>query len=336
MRGRWLSSLTWGYAALILVVLGLIRGVGNAWWFGTLLLFMPRWLFFIPLVALAVASGLKRCFWHWVLQGVTAAIVAGPLMGLCVPVQQLWERPPVGERLRVASYNLGLEPIQTGALKRWIEEQNLDVVCFQEGGSDTHKLRPELPEGWILSERSFVATRLPVVATFPQVFYDSESGRRYGGLMERLRLRTPLGREFIVASIHVPTVREGIEGFFSKGDRVGVALHTEWWTNQLSKILTTMSDSGDVPLLIGGDFNMPSDDSTMAALHTSFRFAFEDAGLGYGFTRPSRHPWVRIDHILTDPQWYVAACRVGPDFGSDHLPVFAEVVLSPNLARPVR
>ena len=42
---------------------------------------------------------------------------------------------------------------------------------------------------------------------------------------------------------------------------------------------------------------------------------------------PGAVSWVRIDHILTTPDWSIAECRVGPDLGSDHLPVMAEVVL---------
>jgi vancomycin resistance protein VanJ len=79
--------------------------------------------------------------------------------------------------------------------------------------------------------------------------------------------------------------------------------------------------------VMAGDFNMPADDSTMASLRSLFRFAFEDAGWGYGYTRPSAAPWFRIDHVVTSPEWRVARCRVGPDFGSDHLPLIAELVL---------
>ena len=58
-----------------------------------------------------------------------------------------------------------------------------------------------------------------------------------------------------------------------------------------------------------------------------YRFAFEDAGWGYGYTRPADLPWFRIDHIVASPEWRVTECRVGPDFGSDHLPLIAELVL---------
>jgi endonuclease/exonuclease/phosphatase family metal-dependent hydrolase len=107
-------------------------------------------------------------------------------------------------------------------------------------------------------------------------------------------------------------------------------MHAAWWGREIERMLSALAEAHDLPMVVGGDFNMPSDDSTMAALRANFRFAFEDAGWGYGYTRPARLPWVRIDHILAGPEWYAVACRVGPDFGSDHLPVFAELELAPK------
>jgi vancomycin resistance protein VanJ len=326
-RGRYLLAASWAYAVVMLAVIGLIHGVGDSWWWVPVLLFMPRWLLLGPVGVLAVLSGLRGCPRHWVLQAATAAVVAGPLMGASAAVHQLWERPPLGERVRIATFNLGLRPILVGDLRRWIEAQKLDVICFQEGGTESDRLDPELPEGWHLSPKGHIATRLPVDAELPPLPHDWKPGRFYTAHMERVRLRTPSGRGFVVASVHLPTLREGIEGLLKTGGRAEMTRHTAWWGHEMARILAALATTSDVPLLIAGDFNMPADDSTMAALRSSFRFAFEEAGWGYGYTRPAQHPWVRIDHILTGPQWYVSSCRVGPDFGSDHLPVLAEVVL---------
>src|SRR5207245_227724 len=141
-------------------------------------------------------------------------------------------------------------------------------------------------------------------------------------------------REFIVASVHLPTLRPGFQRFLDRRETSGLRLHTAWWGRETSRALAALAETGDLPILIGGDFNMPADDVTMAALRATFRFAFEDAGWGYGYTRPARYPWVRIDHILATPEWSVTACRVGPDLGSDHLPLMAEAVLPPRPTEP--
>src|SRR5262245_15076796 len=56
----WAAVSTWTYAALVLTMLGLIRWVGEGWWGVTVLLFIPRWVFLVPIAVLALASALPR------------------------------------------------------------------------------------------------------------------------------------------------------------------------------------------------------------------------------------------------------------------------------------
>ena len=121
---------------------------------------------------------------------------------------------------------------------------------------------------------------------------------------------------------------------FLPGDVAGLSLHVDWWKHELDRVAAALSTGGGAPVLAAGDFNMPPDDSTMVALRSAFRFAFEEGGWGYGYTRPTRCPWFRIDHILASPEWQVTRCWVGPDFGSDHLPLLADVVLPAGPAPP--
>ena len=41
--------------------------------------------------------------------------------------------------------------------------------------------------------------------------------------------------------------------------------------------------------------------------------AFDEAGWGYGYSRPASHPWVRIDHVIASRDWTFTRSRVGPD-----------------------
>ncbi len=84
-----------------------------------------------------------------------------------------------------------------------------------------------------------------------------------------------------------------------------------------------------MPVLVAGDFNGGPDASELATLRDSgqFQSAFDVAGLGWGYTRPSSLPWARIDHILASPGWTVTSCWVGPSFGSDHKSLIADVAL---------
>jgi vancomycin resistance protein VanJ len=113
----------------------------------------------------------------------------------------------------------------------------------------------------------------------------------------------------------------------------GLKLHIDWWAGELGRVAGLLAETGHTPLLVAGDFNMPSDNSSMASLRSFLRFGFEEVGWGYGYTKPSSAPWFRIDHILASPHWTFSRCWVGPDLGSDHLPILAELVL-PEPDRP--
>lgn len=332
-RGRDLRAAAWAYAALVFTLLVLIRWVGKSWWGVAVLVFLPRWIFLAPVLVLAVASGFRRCPWHWAVQGATALVVAGPLMGLCLPVSQLWTKPPEGgQRVRVVTFNMGEEPLPTAALRDWLARESVDVVCLQEGRRLAGETRALLGVGWHVSREGSIASRWPIVWEMPAYPETVASGERWTGKLELVRLRTPSGVELAAASAHLPTLRYGMSRFFT-ADVAGGRRHLDWWGNEISRMLSAVARSNDLPLILAGDFNMPADDSTMAGLRAHFRFAFEEAGWGYGYTRPARLPWIRIDHVLAGPEWTVTRCRVGPNLGSDHLPVLAELVSTPAPSR---
>ena len=54
--------------------------------------------------------------------------------------------------------------------------------------------------------------------------------------------------------------------------------------------------------------------------------AFSEAGRGWGYTFIGAKTTVRIDHVLISKGWHRAACRVGPNVGSPHRPVIADLV----------
>ena len=74
------------YALAVAAVWGLIHFGGDRWWFATVMLFAPRWLYALPLVALLPWIPLVGLRAYWPLLP-AAAILVGPIMGLCIPWQ---------------------------------------------------------------------------------------------------------------------------------------------------------------------------------------------------------------------------------------------------------
>jgi endonuclease/exonuclease/phosphatase (EEP) superfamily protein YafD len=333
--GRLSGLFTGVWAFLVLLDLALIRCVGDRWWGVTVLLFLPRWLFLAPLPVLALASGFARQRVQWLLHGAVAAVVAGPLMGLSVPIHRLWAPRVEGTCVRIMTLNRGTDPLDIDRLIALIEHERIDAICFQE---IDHRLNRRLEaylaaQGWYRDRRGYVASRYPIVDEVPLTPRDQGASLRYPVTVIRVRVKAPGGVEFGLVSVHMPTLRFGLYRLLEQ-DVAGLEQHVAWWDRQARRLKDALDEMRAIPVLVGGDFNVPPDHTSMAALGTTYRFAFEEAGWGYGYTRPAHYAWFRIDHILASPQWVFSRSWVGPDVGSDHLPLLAEAVLPTGQPAP--
>lgn len=315
---------------LVLMSVSLAQwGIGSAWWPGFVLSISPRVIFLVPLVPLAV--------WTWrakrpaigALIAAEALFVAGPLMGFVVPWSRLTARAE-GPSIRIMTFNRGgSRGIETTDFLRYLERQKIDVVCFQEFVRDPLLDRVLKERGWQSNSFGTIATRLPILEDYPRSTERNDPTPHYTAVINRVRVRGPDSREFIVGCLHMPTPRRAINHLLSL-DVTRIGPFTRWWGEELIRMIEYVGEMGDLPILIGGDFNGGPDSSELAALRDSgqFQSAFDVAGLGWGYTRPSSFPWARIDHILASPAWSVTSCWVGPSFGSDHKSLIADVSLS--------
>jgi vancomycin resistance protein VanJ len=87
------------------------------------------------------------------------------------------------------------------------------------------------------------------------------------------------------------------------------------------------------PTLLIGDFNTSDQSESYRQLtEAGLRDAFREAGWGFGLTFPasganiSLPPLVRIDYIWYTPDFRAMRAWTGPDAGSDHLPVMAQLI----------
>jgi vancomycin resistance protein VanJ len=94
--------------------------------------------------------------------------------------------------------------------------------------------------------------------------------------------------------------------------------------------VTRMAREGE-PSIVMGDFNLVDQDDNYRLLkEAGLRDAFRVAGWGLGATWPAGGvgplwPVVRVDYVWYTPQFHATRALVGPDAGSDHLPVLAEL-----------
>ena len=78
------------------------------------------------------------------------------------------------------------------------------------------------------------------------------------------------------------------------------------------------------PILVAGDFNVTVEHPLYRRDWAGYTNAFSETRWGLGHTMFTRRIGLRIDHVLTGPNWRPERCEVGPEVGSAHRPVVAE------------
>ncbi len=161
-----------------------------------------------------------------------------------------------------------------------------------------------------------------------------------------VRIDAPEG-PFVLHDVHLSTPRYGFlkltwRSFLDGSGPRSIESYTERRLAEALRVrayvdkIDAKSEGGPVfPAVVAGDFNTPCVSRLYRAAWPGFTNAFNDAGLGFGYTAPCtnhRHwfddvPWVRIDHILADDRWSVSACDVGRSKGSDHRLIWAVLSL---------
>jgi hypothetical protein len=92
------------------------------------------------------------------------------------------------------------------------------------------------------------------------------------------------------------------------------------------KTMAGMAEREQGPVVILGDTNLPTLSPIRHTYLSRFRDGFAEAGIGFGYTYPSKVPWMRIDLMLSSPHLAFTSFGIGKTRVSDHRCIFAELV----------
>jgi len=300
---------------------------GDRWWFSTLILFGPRWLCALPLALLGPLAGLMR---RRMLAPLAAAplLVFGPIMGFCLP----WARlaTPGRSAIRVLTCNVKGHCNDNPALDELIRDTAPDIVTLQ---GCSHPVRVKWPEGWhaIQQGELLIASRYPL-----REVQSVQKGNRVPILS--CVVATP-EREIAFSTLHPLSPHRGIDRVLdhrtilrpSQSGQLAEEIEDRW--RDAEQATRCLADGGESKI-IAGDLNLPPESAIYRRFWAGYRNAFSEAGLGFGYTEWPRMRKVRfgirIDHILSSSDWRPRRCWVGPDVGSDHLPLIADLVWVPS------
>lgn len=325
-----LSYSVWCYFIATLLALALLYLGGDRWWPGTLLLFGPRWMLALPLIPLLLLAlwRRRRLLVPLLLGGF---IVGWPFMGL----RWSFFAPKLeeGAGIRVLTCNVRTGIFNSQLLSDLIRTKNVDLVALQECPPS---VQLNLPPGWQKAQ----AGQLMVISKFPIQAFATIQAQHPPHIWPRdcllsCLVTTPQGK-LIFYSVHLPSPRYGLQHVLDR--KTGINLQkaellvseTRNRVNAARTVRNTLK-TGEMPFVLAGDFNTPVESSIYQEVWADLQNAFSMAGRGYGWSfldSVSSIPInVRLDQILTGNGAVPLACEVGPDVGSDHRPVIADILI---------
>ncbi len=344
---RWLTA---GHVVGVAALWSMIWQVSETWWGGSVLTFLPRTPWLIPGMLLMLLGMLVRSKTFWV-NLVTCLFVSVSILGFNVP-QQMLATLTAGttsthdasvHSLRVVSANVQhFEPDFT-LLLREIRTARPDVVALQEASRPPQALSEQFRDWYSVKVNSFwVGSKWPVRLIGR---CDSDVYERVTAIV--VEVDAPFGK-FLVGDLHLMTARKSLVHLKPRAvltgagpERVTTALvERAEEARQTRAIISELS--GDLPLIVCGDFNMPTSSSIYRESFGDLANAFEQTSWGCGYTAPCRPirfwptnvPWQRIDHILANQHWNIVESHIGQRDGSDHRLIAATLRWKENAVTP--
>jgi vancomycin resistance protein VanJ len=322
-RHRALVTLCLAYLLAVAGIWLALRLTGDRWWFGTLLMLVPRWPYALPLAVLWPWALVTRRVGLWVVLATATAVVLVPILGF---------RPALpgseSERgdLRLLTCNIHRQHVDAEGFATYIASVEPDVIALQGWSSINEDIM--FGEGEWHTHREgelFVASRFPIESVTP-INLDDGSGLPGGelGVAAIVELQTALGPIHLI-NVHLASPHASLLTLTSdKGRKLADNIERRW---RESGLVRSAADRLHGPLLLAGDFNT-TDDSPIFREHWSdFVDAFDARGSGFGYTYVNDHTQIRIDHILVDSSWETRRCWLGPNVGSPHRPLLADLMV---------
>ena len=323
---RWTLRLTVAYFLLI--------PLSVAWYwldtedraFTSLFLYSPRWLLVLPLIALVALAILARSRWAFGIGLITGIGILGPLMGGRIGISTWPEPPPAYARYRVMTWNAGNAGSSgsINAFRSLQDESQPDIIVLQECPSEVRE--SDFPNGWTVMSGGH---GLRVASRFRGRHEETLGGTSLvlPGSAGRYIIETPDGL-ITIYNLHLPTPRPGIEAAMqSKFLKFGELKTVLELQAKSSKTVREWIRDPQGLFLIAGDFNLPVESRLYRRDWGGFQNAFSEVGCGWGGTKTTKWHSVRIDHILSGSSFHIRRCFVGPDLGSDHRPLIADMTL---------
>jgi endonuclease/exonuclease/phosphatase (EEP) superfamily protein YafD len=307
--------------ASLLVAATLASFLGALWWgFELLAHLRPQWAA-LSLLLLAIALAF-RAF-------AAAALCLACLLAHVLPLAPylLSRHTPsaTAPTLRVLTANLHGRSADMARFAALIAREQPDVVVLTE-----------VP-------RNFASVAAGLTPSYPHVIM-GQIGAFEMTLLSRWTIKRPrieraAGQNFPVVSAEVcsPVASAGCATVIGLHGARPYRRNVRLRNAQLALAVRVAAARGDEPVILVGDLNLTPWAPTFAALLEAANLRDASIVRGLTATWPTRYAafGLLIDHVLVNPKVSVLGSRVGPDIGSDHLPVIADLAFQAPFVPPV-
>jgi len=328
--------ITFFYVLLLAALLASLHWLGERNWVLSILLYLPGYLFFLPLAVLTpicLYSRPKLCFWH-----------LGCVFFTLFFYQTFRWSPahaPKGATLTVLTNNIANN--NNRSLRPFIQAENPDVIAIEDATNRAGSYARQFPDRFVEGCDQFV-----LISKFPII--SASAVQQPGWLGRPVAARYEIsvnGESIVIYTIHMPTPRPDFaklrgfgllrEIFNETGNRKlrdGRSYREAMEARiELARQLAGRFSEEKLPFLLAGDFNMPDHGFIYHLFSSRFTDAFANSGRGWGLTFPGfgSHefkmpgPWLRIDYIFAGKGWKPVDCRTEPDRRSKHRAVVARL-----------
>jgi vancomycin resistance protein VanJ len=325
------------YPAALIVTAMVMRLIGEGWWVSGVALYLPRIGFALPLpviVPLLFVFRLRRLLWT---QLVALLVILFPLMGLVLPWPTLSHKDVPTLRLLSFNVNSGFEGNEK--IDAYLREFSPDIIVLQEVGWEADKLAGVLRDRYPAVEAGgqfIVASRFPILeVTDPDRL--PYFGRMRSPRFMRYLVDGPLGR-FVLYNVHPVSPRgvfyelrgrglrrEILSGHIFSGDKAFDMQENSSLRALQIQAVADLAARDTYPVVLAGDLNLPGLSSVFAKNLSAYQDGFARGSSGFGYTFPSRRPWMRLDRVLAGEQMRFVEFQVGCKGASDHLCVVADL-----------
>lgn len=326
---RRIKLLVWLFSALYLAVLGILWASpwwpSRLWWLATLFQMAPLWALYFPVGFLFITGLLVKGKRAIVINILSSIVLFFGIMGFNVSFSMLGQgNVKARDSLRIMTCSLGTN-VNLSSLSEFIAETQPDIIALQDVHTKEQTALKRIldPDKWNLTFQKDLglASRLEIRNV------DVNNRRifsRYGGLVTKYELEGAGGR-INFFNVHLESPRKGLEAIIKKGLGGLLEIIRIRKLQEEESIIVSQWIKSHRQVLIAGDFNMRETNPAYKKYWSMFSDAFLKTGLGFGYTYYTRWHGIRIDRLLCGDDWRVIHSEVGPDIGSDHRPVVADV-----------